>query len=144
MISVSVHLNVFPITLATIYKHIWIKFSEERNVNVLRDVFFHVTTINTYCRKSTLAALKMRSIFIFYANVFCFAFQKTFKDEELLPLQLVLKKLDLISELRERWDFLKLYLKCTVDKKSGFCDVKKKEITINHVICFTFNVKSLD
>uniref|UniRef100_A0A8C9TCN7 WASH complex subunit 4 n=1 Tax=Scleropages formosus TaxID=113540 RepID=A0A8C9TCN7_SCLFO len=27
---------------------------------------------------------------------------KTFKDEELLPLQLVLKKLDLISELRER------------------------------------------
>lgn len=28
--------------------------------------------------------------------------QKTFKDEELLPLQLVLKKLDLISELRER------------------------------------------
>lgn len=35
---------------------------------------------------------------------FCFVFfaQKTFKDEELLPLQLVLKKLDLISELRER------------------------------------------
>lgn len=29
--------------------------------------------------------------------------QKTFKDEELLPLQLVLKKLELISELRERW-----------------------------------------
>lgn len=29
--------------------------------------------------------------------------QKTFKDEELLPLQLVLKKLDLISELSERW-----------------------------------------
>lgn len=29
-------------------------------------------------------------------------FQKTFKDEELLPLQLVLKKLDLISELKER------------------------------------------
>lgn len=28
--------------------------------------------------------------------------QKTFKDEELLPLQLVLKKLDLISELSER------------------------------------------
>ncbi|MGH0115685.1 UNVERIFIED_CONTAM: hypothetical protein FKN15_038008 [Acipenser sinensis] len=27
---------------------------------------------------------------------------KTFKDEELLPLQLILKKLDLISELRER------------------------------------------
>lgn len=31
----------------------------------------------------------------------CF-WQKTFKDEELLPLQLVLKKLDLISELSER------------------------------------------
>lgn len=29
--------------------------------------------------------------------------QKTFKDEELLPLQLVLKKLELISELSERW-----------------------------------------
>ena len=28
--------------------------------------------------------------------------QKTFKDEELLPLQLVLKKLDLMSELKER------------------------------------------
>lgn len=40
--------------------------------------------------------------FILHANVLHFAFQKTFKDEELLPLQLVLKKLDLISELRER------------------------------------------
>ncbi|KAK2102495.1 WASH complex subunit 4, partial [Saguinus oedipus] len=27
---------------------------------------------------------------------------KTFKDEELFPLQVVIKKLDLISELRER------------------------------------------
>lgn len=39
----------------------------------------------------------------FFSNsvVFCFV-QKTFRDEELLPLQLVIKKLDLISELRER------------------------------------------
>uniref|UniRef100_A0A4W6ESX5 WASH complex subunit 4 n=1 Tax=Lates calcarifer TaxID=8187 RepID=A0A4W6ESX5_LATCA len=35
---------------------------------------------------------------------------KTFKDEELLPLQLVLKKLDLISELRER---VKLQCDCS-------------------------------
>ncbi|MFT7812597.1 WASH complex subunit 7 [Arapaima gigas] len=35
---------------------------------------------------------------------------KTFKDEELLPLQLVLKKLDLISELRER---LKIQCDCS-------------------------------
>uniref|UniRef100_A0A8C1J4C7 WASH complex subunit 4 n=1 Tax=Cyprinus carpio TaxID=7962 RepID=A0A8C1J4C7_CYPCA len=35
---------------------------------------------------------------------------KTFKDEELLPLQLVLKKLDLISELRER---VKVHCDCS-------------------------------
>uniref|UniRef100_A0A8C1TFK4 WASH complex subunit 4 n=1 Tax=Cyprinus carpio TaxID=7962 RepID=A0A8C1TFK4_CYPCA len=35
---------------------------------------------------------------------------KTFKDEELLPLQLVLKKLDLISELRER---VKVHCNCS-------------------------------
>lgn len=43
--------------------------------------------------------------FIVRLTLKCLALQKTFKDEELLPLQLVLKKLDLISELSERWDF---------------------------------------
>lgn len=38
-------------------------------------------------------------------EIFLSVLQKTFKDEELLPLQLVLKKLDLISELSERWEF---------------------------------------
>lgn len=37
-------------------------------------------------------------MFIFFSSFL----QKTFKDEELIPLQLVLKKLDLISELTER------------------------------------------
>lgn len=42
------------------------------------------------------------SYFLFFFIVILILFQKTFKDEELLPLQLVLKKLDLISELSER------------------------------------------
>lgn len=44
----------------------------------------------------------LKNIFILNTKCAPFSFQKTFKDEELLPLQLVLKKLDLISELRER------------------------------------------
>lgn len=42
------------------------------------------------------------SYFLFFFIIILILFQKTFKDEELFPLQLVLKKLDLISELSER------------------------------------------
>lgn len=45
--------------------------------------------------------------------------QKTFKDEELLPLQLVLKKLDLISELSERWECFLVFFKCALFASSA-------------------------
>lgn len=63
-------------------------------------------------------------------EIFLSVLQKTFKDEELLPLQLVLKKLDLISELSERWEF---YLFIFLTKIS---DVKMSDHWFfDHSIC---------
>ncbi|TWW75650.1 WASH complex subunit 4 [Takifugu flavidus] len=77
------------------------KYSEQR-LDVLSSLVLAENALNG-------PSTKERLLVVFLA--LCVGTQlKTFKDEELLPLQLVLKKLELISELRER---VKLQCDCS-------------------------------